>query len=203
MKAYDRRVRKNRERILRAALELFQAHGLKRTAVNDVARKAGVTPATVYNHFENKENLLRATVEYFLKSTMADFKEILEGDSPFMEKMGIILAYKSDMIEQFQGDFIRAMISEEPEMRQLVNTIYAKEIMPLVVNFYEEGKRQGYVNPDISTENIIRYMMIMRSGMAAESTFSDDPEHNQKVIQEMIPFFLYGIMSKPGKMNSE
>ena len=46
-------------------------------------------------------------------------------------------------------------------------------------------------------------MMIMRSGMAAESTLSDDPEHNQKVIQEMVPFFLYGIMGSPGKMNSE
>jgi len=199
MKTSQRRLERNKERILRSTLELFQVHGIKKTTTNDVAQKAGVSPATVYNHFGSKEDLVRATIEYFLNSTLADFKNILTGNLSFMEKMERILSYKSNMLGQYQGEFMQAIISEDPEIRHLVNSVYMTEIMPVVMDFYEEGKRQGYVNPELPTENIIRYMLIVRSGMAAESILSEDPEHNRKMMQELTPLFLYGIMGKPGK----
>ncbi|MFC1914143.1 TetR/AcrR family transcriptional regulator [Chloroflexota bacterium] len=197
MKAYERRIERNKERILKATLELFQVHGMKKTTTNDVARKAGVSPATVYNHFGSKEDLVRAVVKYFLNMTAADFSKIFKGDLSFLEKMKQILLYKSDMLGQYQGEFMQAIISEDPEIRHLVDSVYMTEIIPVVMEFYEEGKRQGYVNPELSTENIIRYMLIVRSGMAAESTLSEDPEHNRKMMQELAPLFLYGIMGKP------
>jgi AcrR family transcriptional regulator len=197
MKAYERRKKRNKERLMQAALELFQVQGIKKTTTNDIARKAGVSPATVYNHFGSKEDLVRAAIEYFLNNTLADFKNILMGNLSFMEKMEQILSYKSDMLGHYQGEFMQAIISEDPEIRQFVNSVYMTEIMPVVMDFYEEGKRQGYVNPELSTENIIRYMLIVRSGMAAESVLSEDPEHNRKMMQELAPLFLYGIMGKP------
>ena len=197
MKAYERRIERNKERILRATLDLFQVHGIKKTTTNDIARKAGVSPATVYNHFGSKEDLVRAAIEYFLNSMLADFKNILTGNLSFMEKMERILSYKSNMLGQYQGEFMQAIISEDPEIRHLVDSMYLTEIRQLIINFYEEGKRQGYVNPELSTETIMRYSLIIRSGMAAESILSEDPEQNRKILQELAPLFLYGIMGKP------
>jgi AcrR family transcriptional regulator len=197
MKTLESRIVKNKERILRATLELYQVHGIKKTSTNDIARKAGVSPATVYNHFGSKEELTRASIEFFLNNTLEDFKSILTGNRPFMEKMAQILSYKSDMLGQYQGDFMQAIISEDPEIRQFVNSVYMTKIMPVVVEFYDEGKRQGYVNPELSTENIIQYILIVRSGMAAESVLSEDPEQNRKIMQDLAPLFLYGLMGKP------
>ena len=197
MKAYERRMERNKERILQATLELFQVHGIKKTTTNDIALKAGVSPATVYNHFGSKEDLVRATVKYFLTSTAADFNKIFKGDLSFLEKMEQVLSFKSDMLGKYQGEFMQTIISEDPEIRHIVDSVYLTEIRQMVTNFYEEGKRQGYVNPELSTETIMRYMLIVRSGMAAESILSEDPEHNRKMIQEMAPLFLYGIMGKP------
>lgn len=197
MNAYERRIERNKERILRATLELFQVHGIKKTTTNDIARKAGVSPATVYNHFSSKEDLVRATVKYFLTAMTADFRKIFEGDLTFLEKMDQILLYKSDMLGRYQGEFMQTIISEDPEIRHIVDSVYLTEIKQVVINFYEEGKRQGYVNPELSTETIMRYSFIVRSGMAAESILSEDPEHNRKMIQELVPLFLYGIMGKP------
>ena len=197
MNVYERRIERNKERILQATLELFQVHGIKKTTTNDIAQKAGVSPATVYNHFGSKGDLVRATVEYFLAATAADFRKIFEGDLPFLEKMGGILLYKSDILGRYQGELMQTIISEDPEIRHLVDSVYLAEIRQMVINFYEEGKRQGYVNQDLSTETIMRYMLIVRSGMAAESILSEDPEHNRKIMQELAPLFLYGILGKP------
>ncbi len=197
LNAYERRIERNKERILRATLELFQVHGIKKTTTNDIALKAGVSPATVYNHFGSKEDLVRATVKYFLTSTAADFNKIFKGDLSFLGKMEHILLYKSDMLGRYQGEFMQTIISEDPEIRHIVDSEYLTDIRQVTMNFYEEGKRQGYVNPELPTENILRYSEILRSGMAAESILSEDPEYNRKMMQELTPLFLYGIMGKP------
>ena len=199
MKPSERRIQRNKDRILRATLELFLVHGIKKTTTHDIARKAGVSPATVYNHFGSKEDLIRAAVKYFLSSTAADFSNILKGDLSFMDKMEQVLAFKSDMLGQYQGDFMQTLISEDPEVRHLVDSVYLTDMRQMIIDFYEEGKRQRYVNPELSAETIMRYLLIVRSGMAAESVLSEDPEHNRQLMQELTPLFLYGIMGKPGK----
>ncbi len=75
--------------------------------------------------------------------------------------------------------------------------MYLVEIRQSIIDFYEEGKRQGYVNLELSTETIMRYSLIVRSGMATESILSEDPEQNRKMMQELAPLFLYGIIGKP------
>ncbi|MFC2122576.1 TetR/AcrR family transcriptional regulator [Bacteroidota bacterium] len=197
MNAYERRIERNKERILRATLELFQVHGIKKTTTNDIAQKAGISPATVYNHFGNKEDLVRAAVKYFLTGMAADLRRIIEGDLPFLEKLGQILLYKSEIFGQWHGDLLQTVISDNPEIRQLVDAVSRVEITPYVIDFYEEGKRQGYINPEMPTETIMRFSEITRQGMAVESSLSEDPEHNRKLFQEMIPLYLYGIMGKP------
>ena len=92
---------------------------------------------------------------------------------------------------------MQTIIAEDPEIRHFIDSVYLAEIRQMVSNFYEEGKRQGHVNPELSTETIMRFLLIVRSGMAAESTLSEDPEHNRKMMQELTPLFLYGIMGKP------
>ena len=199
MNVYERRIERNKERILRATLELFQVHGIKKTTTNDIARKAGVSPATVYNHFSSKEELVRAAVRYFLTGVAADFRKIFEGDLSFLEKMEQVILYKSDMLGQYQGELMQTIISEDPEIRRLVDSVYLVEIRQSIIDFYEEGKRQGYVNPELSAETIMRFSEIVRKGMAAESSLSEDPEHNRKLMQELTPLFLYGILGKARK----
>jgi len=197
MKVYERRIERNKERILRATLELFQVHGIKKTTTNDIARKAGVSPATVYNHFGSKEELVRATVKYFVTGTAADFRKIVEQDIPYMEKLEQVILYKSDMLGQYQGELLQTIISEDAEIRQLVESVSRTEITPYIIEFYEEGKRQGYINPELSTGTIMYYSDILRGGMAAKSSLTEDPEHNRRLLQELIPIFLYGLLGKP------
>lgn len=54
-----RRDAKNtRERLIRAALELFTSQGYHASTTPQVARRAGVAEGTIYRHFESKEQLL-------------------------------------------------------------------------------------------------------------------------------------------------
>ncbi|GAA4003185.1 TetR/AcrR family transcriptional regulator [Allokutzneria multivorans] len=54
--------RRNRARLVEAARELFAEVGADAAAMNDVARRAGVGPGTLWRHFPNKEALLAEVV---------------------------------------------------------------------------------------------------------------------------------------------
>lgn len=62
-----------RERILEAALALFLESGLKRTTMDDVARRAGLGRATVYRSFNDKNALMQAVV---VRESMRAYRQI-------------------------------------------------------------------------------------------------------------------------------
>jgi AcrR family transcriptional regulator len=53
-----RRSEEAHDRVLRAALELFGERGIDATSMDAIAQSSGVSKATIYNHWPNKEALL-------------------------------------------------------------------------------------------------------------------------------------------------
>ena len=60
--APTREAESSRERILDVAERLFARKGLAGTAVRDIAREAGLTAPSLYNHFDGKQALYEAVL---------------------------------------------------------------------------------------------------------------------------------------------
>ncbi len=59
------------ERILEAAYDELLEHGLRRTSMDEIARRAGVGRATVFRRFANRDQLLRAVVAREVRRAVA------------------------------------------------------------------------------------------------------------------------------------
>lgn len=57
---------KTEQRIVRAVLQLFLEGGIKRTSVDEIAHAAGVTRATIYRYFPQREQLVQAAFRRLL-----------------------------------------------------------------------------------------------------------------------------------------
>jgi AcrR family transcriptional regulator len=67
LKARAESQRETRERIAKAAAELHEEKGVAQTTVAEIARRAGVTRLTVYNHFPELSELLPACAAHYAK----------------------------------------------------------------------------------------------------------------------------------------
>lgn len=65
LKARAEAQRATRDRIARATTELHEQKGVAGTTVADIARRAGVTRLTVYNHFSDLSELLPACAAHY------------------------------------------------------------------------------------------------------------------------------------------
>ena len=71
-----------REAILAAALKQFERYGFRRTAMEDVAREAGVSRPSLYQHFRNKEEIFRSLSQALHEASLAAAESALKADAP-------------------------------------------------------------------------------------------------------------------------
>lgn len=72
-----------RDRILRAAVDVFARVGFFNARVTDVAKEAGVADGTIYLYFESKDDLLITIFREHVRAFLASLRAELEGvDGP-------------------------------------------------------------------------------------------------------------------------
>lgn len=71
-----------REVIERAALDLFAERGYHGASIDEIARRSGVTPPVLYDHFESKLDLHRQLLLRTREELLAIWGEYLQGDLP-------------------------------------------------------------------------------------------------------------------------
>lgn len=74
-----------REQILEGARAVFQSHGYERATVDAIAARAGVSKATLYNHFRSKEALFLFTLGAETQAVQEKFLSLLETPSGEIE----------------------------------------------------------------------------------------------------------------------
>lgn len=98
--------RRNRERVLEAARELFAASG-SAVPLDDIAARAGVGPGTVYRHFPTKEALFEAVTEARLRDLVEFARGLGGADDPaaafdgFLDRLTEEAAAKRNVPEAF------------------------------------------------------------------------------------------------------
>ena len=98
--------RRNRERVLEAAQELFAASG-SAVPLDDIAARAGVGPGTVYRHFPTKEALFEAVTAARVRDLVGFAAALATADDPaaafdeFLDRLTEEAAVKRNLPEAF------------------------------------------------------------------------------------------------------
>jgi len=193
---FTRRTEQKKESIRQAALELFREHGFKKVSIEDIARKAGVSHVTIYNHFGGKEELVRDTIKHTIQDVVAKSQEIIESDLPYLEKMNRLIFSKTSVARLFKGQLIKQMAEDLPEISRYMEQIRQTVTGPLTDKLVEEGKRLKYIKADLAPRSIELYLTIIRNGIYADKRLLESIEIDTKLAQDLNYLWLYGLIEK-------
>jgi AcrR family transcriptional regulator len=74
----DGEARDTAETLKKSLLDLLSRSGYRNVTIKDISRQAGVTTAMIYYHFRDKNELLRATIEYAVETALKRFHHVSE-----------------------------------------------------------------------------------------------------------------------------
>jgi AcrR family transcriptional regulator len=157
-------VEKNQKRqdILQAAMALFMDKGFQNTKMEDIAIDAGVGKGTLYEYFENKQDIFdEACIEY-VNVIIDNIRYVSNMDDTFNNKLLILFNGKLKMESDFEDMSIDNILSSkniisEETIKKIILKI--SEMYGLICDIIDQGKEEGVVKKSIKSE--ITACMIM------------------------------------------
>ncbi|MEX2206379.1 MAG: helix-turn-helix domain-containing protein [Myxococcota bacterium] len=188
-----------RERLLRAAAQLFSERGYDTSSMADVAERAGAGVGTLYHHFPDKRALLLAMIDEWTDRELARGRVELDGIRANVSDLrpairGYLASRHRAMSED--GDLtllLRALGEHDPEVRsrlERLDQFHAERVRDLITFGQAQGVVRREVDP-IPAALLIRHAV---RGAATEVLVhrlpEADPERVLDALTDMIHRYL-------------
>ena len=109
--------RGTKDRVVWAAVRLFNEGGTAAVSTNHIAQEAGISPGNLYYHYRNKEEIIRAIYGRMMASWEATF-ELPQDRAPTLTDLRVILEETFSVLWEyrfFYREFV-ALMRRDPEL---------------------------------------------------------------------------------------
>lgn len=130
------------DRLLDAALALFNAQGYSDTTMEQVARQAGASTKTLYSRYANKAELVKAVVSRIVERSIAAHAAGALADPGEIEPRTYLLGLGRKMVATISGEaagMVRIGLAEARRFPELAE-MYADSIARAQAKYYEALK---------------------------------------------------------------
>lgn len=184
--------------ILLTARKLFWKFGIKRVTVEEICEEAGVSKMTFYKYFSNKMELVRTIMDVIMEGAMQKYRDIMDSDLPFKEKVLRSLELKRELTRTMSSEFFRDYMSNsDPEMVAYVQKQVDRN-MRMIAADYAKAQEEGHIRKDIKVEFILYFLNHMME-MGHDEKLLALYASPQDLIMELTRFFFYGVLDRETK----
>lgn len=190
-----------RQRILESAKSLFLKQGYHGSSMNEIARDAGVTKLTVYNHFQDKATLFTCAIEDTCETLIMARPPQLSVDSNFQQALAQLCALSLEIVylpEAIKLEYLLLDLASQqsPLLQQFYQASHQK-LNQVWQHFFQQAIALDFI-PNRPLEQLIQLMLSLLLGQRHhEILLGIRPipagEEQQQLIQSSIQLFLQAI----------
>ncbi|AFM43019.1 transcriptional regulator [Desulfosporosinus acidiphilus SJ4] len=176
----------NRQRILNAAIKLFEQNGVKQVSMNQIANEAQVGPGTLYRRYRNKGELCLDLIKDNVDQLFADIETYLkqcQSDSPSQRLKGLLdrfIRFREVKAQLLTG--VEESSSTNPLKSRMQGPLF-NELHQLFVELFDEmnATEQTHFN------SVFRADMLLTALSRDFYSFQRDTrDHSPEVILEQL-----------------
>ncbi|ANE77373.1 TetR/AcrR family transcriptional regulator [Dickeya solani] len=200
-----------RQAIIDAAAQLFQETGYERASMNEVAKRAGGSKATLYNYFPSKEALFETVVRTystrFLTEAAAELDVPEDGQrslenklTRFGEKMMHVLTGGNPALQIY-----RIVVGEagHSDIGALFQGSGPKESMARLADLMADAMKTGELAPSDPMLRAMQFTSLVKAEADAVLLQRELPDYSTARINDMVrngvQLFLHGASPQAGK----
>jgi AcrR family transcriptional regulator len=195
-----------RRLIIESAARLFSQHGFGGTTTREIARAVGVSEATVFKHFDTKEQLYAAIIE-----AKAQTQQVLGVIGPLAEAqddVGLLRTLATELIERTQSDptLMRLLFFSALEGHALADLFFRRRVLTLDVflgRYIGERIAAGAFRPADPLQMAWNFIGMVTFYVLLHELFGQKPPPHltrELAVEEMVTTFLGGVRSGRGEI---
>lgn len=180
-------------------MALFRKYGFRAVTMDEVARASGISKKTLYQHFSNKEEVVKEVMLDHQKHLCAHCKVAEENSNNAIEAYMLVIA---EMDKQFRS--LNPIVFTElqrffPSVFKDFQESGMEENVRMVHDNINRGKEEGLYREDLKPELLSKYrietiMMVLHSDMLMNLDYA-----MTEVMQVISEHFLYGLLNPKGE----
>ena len=185
------------EAILKGAMNEFLKNGYAGTSMDKITKSAGVSKATIYSHFGDKENLFKAVMMDLVKDK---FQTMMTLDAPQSSEQDpkIILSAMTAKIlndaekDESVYDFMRIIIGESgrfPELAIIYTKNIVKPAIEIFTKYFTSHPTLKLEDPEATVRvmiGTIAYFIILQNMMHGADIVPLDSDRIVKTLTDLI-----------------
>jgi AcrR family transcriptional regulator len=151
----QRRSAETRERLFRAALEIFAQKGFAETTVEDITNAADVGKGTFFNYFPSKDHILLAFGEMQLAKLEAAIENVRRTNEPmpqFLRSLGVRMTQEPTRNPAIIRTLLQAYLSTTPVREAMIDL--QKRVHALHTQIVQLGQERGEIRNDLPATEI-------------------------------------------------
>ena len=161
------RAEETASRIIEVAEELFRRVGYAKTAVADIARELGMSPANVYRFFPSKAAINEAIAEIFLEQINARLDAVVSATTPASERLErFVLEQHRFNKSQFVSERrMHDMVACAMEENWPVVDAHIGAVQKMLADIVADGVRRGEFRAEIDPHEAAKAICSATTGV--------------------------------------
>lgn len=188
-----------RERILVKAHELFNRFGFRRVTMDEIALKTGVSKKTIYQSFENKDEIVNAVVEEHLRKSVAVCEALTAAAENAVHEIFLnietIQELVADMHPTVFEDLEKFFPAVFAKLNQHINEYLGRKVKDNLVSGIKHGYYRKELNVDIITKLRIETMFLP----FRQEVYPFGKFNLVEVQKAILEHYLYGLCTPEGQ----
>lgn len=187
-----------KERIIQEATHLFLRLGIRSVSMDEIATQLGISKKTVYQHFEDKDQLVDLVLQEQIKHMQAETIHTVESAANAIEEifntMDMMVKHSRNMNPMVLFDLHKYHFGSFQKFAAYKNDF----LLNIISNNLRKGVEEGLYRNDIHVEILAKFRLeTLMIGFNMDA-FPSDKYNVTEVSLVIIENFLYGLATEKG-----
>lgn len=187
-----------KDRILNHAQKLFTRNGIKSVSMDDIAADMAMSKKTLYKWFENKDQIVQASMTRHLEGTQCDCTAMIQTATSAIDELFRMLEWVKQQFSNVHPGIFYDLQKFHPATWQLWQAHKNEFILSQIIENLRRGISEGLFRADLDLDVIARLRLAQIELQFDPDLYPPREFANERVSVALLEHFMLGVATLKG-----
>ncbi|MEM0938856.1 MAG: TetR/AcrR family transcriptional regulator [Bacteroidota bacterium] len=194
---------KIKDKIVQSAEELFMQYGIRSVTMDDVARQSSMSKKTIYQYFENKDNLVMEVAVNHIKKEKNEFLEVENEALDAVHELILVSQRLRKYVFRMNPSLLFDLQKYHGAAWERYLSFKHDVIRGYMKQNLERGRVEGFFREEIDTEVLSIFRVEQVQMVFNLKVFPHDKFDFPTVQMQLLDHFINGLLTDEGRKKYE